>query len=150
MSQPHFHLSFVNGTHSPPVPSSSLPLPPVSPLNLSLSSFIFSFSITLSFSSFLSLLLYLSCFPSILFPPPHQMHVLTQTLSPAAPRALSAQPLSRAGGRAYRPYVVPGISRSLADMAWQPGKHLFSPGPHAANTLEHLHALTLLLPVSLS
>lgn len=35
-------------------------------------------------------------------------------------------------------------------MAWQPGKHSLSPGPHAANTLEHLHALTLLLPVAQS
>lgn len=93
MSQPHFHLSFVNGTHSPPIPSSSLPLPPVAPLNLSLCSFIFSFSITLSFSfSFpplVSLLLPLYSLPST--SPDACTHTDFEPCSPQSP--LSSAPL---------------------------------------------------------
>ena len=47
--------------------------------------------------------------------------------------------LSRFPRQAWRPSVVARTGRSLADVVRQAGNHLFSPGPHAPETLEHLH-----------
>lgn len=133
---------------SPFLPSYPLPSPLPPSLDLTFSAFSF-IPITLPFSFLLFLLMYLSCFfsPPPLTPPDAHTHTHFEPCSPQSP--LSSTLLS---GRwvAYRPYVVPGTGRSLVDVAWQPGKRSFSPGPHAANTLEHLNALTLLLPVALS
>lgn len=153
----------MNGTSSLPLPC--LPLyssPPSLSISISRSShdssLFHSPSLSPSFfpPSFISLLFPL--FSSLSAPPDARTHMHvnlhshthTHPLSPEAPRTLSAQSLSQAGRGACRPYVVPGMSRSQADVAWQPGNHSFPPGPHAANMLEHLDALTLLLPAARS